>query len=212
SLPTGTAPVLVPTGGFGIDGDLLAKSPVNGIGDWLPDTSGSGGVLSASGCPLNSLTTYHLIDAANNPIDNNFNSGKADDDPNTWTWVLNPVGKKVDVKHALIHASKDANGHTWLTLAATRESNNGDAYVDFEFLQNSLSVVTNADGTGGAFSSAGTNGGRTINDFVLSITLTGGGSTPSLCVYRWNQVGVDNQGNPTYDYTNATSALPANSV
>src|ERR1041384_1629176 len=50
--PSGIAPVLVPAGGFAIDGDLLANTPNLGSGDWLPGTNGTGGVLDATGAPL----------------------------------------------------------------------------------------------------------------------------------------------------------------
>src|SRR6266581_1932308 len=211
-VTNGIAPISPPNGGFSIDGDLVANTPTGGIGDWLPGALGSGGsVLDASGCPLDPSTTYHLLDAADSAQDDNFQSGKADDDPNTWSWAYSPVGDKVDLKHALIHTAKDSSGQQWVVVGATRQSNNGDAYVDFEFLQNALTLTNDANGHGG-FSSAGPNGGRTINDFVLAITLTGGGTTPNLCVFRWNQVGVDNHGNLLFDYTNATASLPANSV
>src|SRR5262245_54394882 len=61
--PTGVAPVNVPTGGFAIDGDLLANTSVAGVGDWLPHEGGTGGaVLDASGVPLNPTTTFHFVD------------------------------------------------------------------------------------------------------------------------------------------------------
>src|ERR1051325_11888918 len=41
--PAGTALVTVPTGGFALDGDLQANTPVSGIGDWGAGSSGSGG-------------------------------------------------------------------------------------------------------------------------------------------------------------------------
>src|SRR6185369_12245848 len=41
ALP-GTARVVTPAGGFGIDGDLLANTPTNNVGDWLPNSSSSG--------------------------------------------------------------------------------------------------------------------------------------------------------------------------
>src|SRR5678816_2659734 len=57
--PAGIAPVSLPTGGIAIDGDLLANTPAANVGDWLRMTniaSGTGGgVLNASGVPLNNL-------------------------------------------------------------------------------------------------------------------------------------------------------------
>jgi hypothetical protein len=49
-------------------------------------------------------------------------------------------------------------------VAADRRSDNGDAYMDFEFLQNTLTI-----NPGGTFTSAGPDGGRTVNDFVLTL-------------------------------------------
>src|SRR5690348_8484515 len=43
-LQTGVAPISPPIGGFGIDGELIANTPMSGVGDWLPDSSGLGGV------------------------------------------------------------------------------------------------------------------------------------------------------------------------
>src|SRR2546427_650464 len=51
--PAGVAPVLIPAGGFGIEGDLLANTPTASVGDWLASTNGAGGgVLNAAGVPL----------------------------------------------------------------------------------------------------------------------------------------------------------------
>ncbi len=200
SPANGTAPVLVPTGGFGIYGNLLANSAPDpaGVGNWLPGSAGAGGnVLDANGCPLDATTTFHL-----------FNSGdafaggdKADDNPNTWTWAAGSVLTKDTLGDVLIHVSKAAYGHTWIMAAATRESGIGESYVDFEFLQNTL--TQNADGT---FTSAGPNGGRTVNDFVLALTLTGGGSVPGLCVLSWQPVSGG------FDYIDETTSIPTGAV
>src|ERR1041385_2739394 len=65
--PAGTALVTVPTGGFALDGDLQANTPVSGIGDWVAGSSGSGGfVLNNDGTPVNGTTTFHLTDLFNN--------------------------------------------------------------------------------------------------------------------------------------------------
>lgn len=42
-----------------LDGDLLANTPISGIGDWVPGPSGSGGyVLNSNGTPVNGATTF----------------------------------------------------------------------------------------------------------------------------------------------------------
>src|ERR1043166_1527923 len=199
--PTGGAPVLVPAGGFAIDGDLQANTPGVNVGDWLPGTGGTGGsVLDANGIPLNSATTFHYVDLYNSGSDNTFTGGKWTDDPNTWGWTQSKANSKTDINNVLFHIASDANGHSLLIIAADRLSTAGASYIDFEFLQNTLS--TNANGT---FSSSGPNGGRTTNDLVLSLAFTSGGSVADFLAYRWQT----NSGNGGFTYFDGTASLPA---
>jgi hypothetical protein len=159
-----------------------------------------GNVLDALGVPLNPATTFHFIDPWNSGSDNNFHSGlKFDDNPNDWTRVFNPVNSKEDINNGLMHFAKDANGHTWVIVAADRRTDNGEAYIDFEFLQKSLTINPS-----GHFVSAGLDGGRTVNDFVLTLELTNGGSTAEFFVERWE---ANSHGG--FDYVDRTTALPA---
>ena len=208
----GTAPVNPPTGGFGIDGDLQANTNVallvyTNIGDWVPGPAGSGGnVLTAAGAPLDTANTYYLTDPFNTN-ENNFAGGlKYFDDPSTWTWVVNPVPGKNDINHGLLHFTTDASGNLWVAVASDRRESNGDAFLDFEFLQNTLSITgTN----GGGFTSAGPHGGRTVGDFLLTLSLSQGGSTAGFDVERWQT----NAGVPLgFTYTNRTSLVPTGSV
>src|SRR5262245_25840160 len=74
--PSGTVPLSVPAGGFGIDGDLQANTPAVGVGDWVPGPAGSGGsVLDSAGNPISSINTFHLIDAYESAFDDNFAGG-----------------------------------------------------------------------------------------------------------------------------------------
>src|SRR5437879_2658328 len=200
--PTGTAPVTSPSGGFAIDGNLQANTPVSGVGDWIPGPSGSGGsVMGTNGVPLTAGTTFHLADPFNSASDNTFKGGlKVDDNPNNWAWVTGKPNSKEDINNALIHFTTDANGHNWVIVSADRLSNNGASYIDFEFLQNTLSLTTNPKGPGG-FTSAGPNCGRTVNDFILTLTFTGGGTTAGMCVSRWQASPINACG---YDYVDAT--------
>ena len=201
--PTGVAPVLVPVGGFAIDGDLLANTPTLGVGDWLPGAGGAGGsVLDAKGVPLNPGTTFHLIDPYNSN-DDTFGGGlKWTDNPNTWRWTTGSASAKTDINNVLLHVGSDANGHTWVIIAADRASTSGDSYIDFEFLQNTL--TKNSDGS---FASAGPNGGRTTNDMVLSLDFGSGGSVPDFMAYRWLA-----NGSAGFAYVDATASLPAGGV
>src|SRR5262249_11832625 len=120
--PAGVAPVLSPSGGFSIDGDLMAKAPGANFGDWVPSTNaGSGGsVLDAKGAPLNPTTTFHFTD----PYGGNdlvFVGGKKwTDDPGTWQWTTGKASGKTDINNVLLHVAMDTNGHIWVVIAADR--------------------------------------------------------------------------------------------
>src|SRR5947209_11431894 len=217
--PKGVAPVAPPTGGFAIEGDLLSNTPTSpspfaaNQGDWYAGAGGSGGnVLNndATGTPVNSATTFHLVDAYSSATDDNFAGGdKVHDNPNTWNWTLNPVNDKQDMNNALIHVAKDPiTGHTWIMVAGDRLDNKGDAYIDFEFLQNTLTTTPLVAGIGG-FSSAGPNCGRTLNDFLLTIKLTNGGTVPDFFVSRWEAASGNASCNPatSYDYVDVTTPV-----
>ncbi|MDQ3140999.1 MAG: hypothetical protein M3Q56_02005, partial [Bacteroidota bacterium] len=201
-ISPGTAPVKIPTGGFGIDGDLTSNDPTTGIGDWVPGSAGSGGhVLTSAGVPLNGSTTFHRIDAYLNP-DDNFKSGeKFFDDPNTWEWVTNPLPSKNNVNNVLVHVGHSATGDLWITVAGDRESPSGANYIDFEFLQNTLTQVGVGSGT---FISSGPHGGRTIGDFIISAGISGG---VDFQFWRWEEVSPG-----VYDYIDKTNLIPAGAV
>ena len=203
--PAGVAPVVQPSGGFGIDGDLFANAPTAGVGDWLASTNspGTGGaVLSQAGVPLNPLTTFHFVDPYGGN-DLTFAGGqKWFDNPNTWQWTGGKASSKTDINNVLLHITTDTNGHVWAVIAADRLSTSGDSYIDFEFLQNTLTRNTN-----GYFVSAGPNGGRTTNDLLLSLAFTGGGSGADFFVWRWQA-----NGSGGFTYVDATASLPAGRV
>jgi hypothetical protein len=209
--PTGVAPVLVPSGGFAIDGDLQANTPAVGAGDWIPGVAGAGGaVLDTNGVPLNPATTFHFVDLYNSAGDTTFKGGlKWTDDPNTWTWTSGSASSKTDITNVLMHITTDANGHSWLVIAADRASTSGDSYIDFEFLQSSLTIsntsltITNS----GTFVSAGLNGGRTLNDLLLSLAFTSGGSVADFFAWRWQTNGPG-----SYTYVDVTTNLPTGGV
>src|SRR5262245_20598593 len=74
--PTGTAPVNPPAGGFGIEGNLLANNPTNGVGDWVTNSAGGGAVLRTNGVPFDTQATIHIVDLYDNNSDNIFSGGK----------------------------------------------------------------------------------------------------------------------------------------
>jgi hypothetical protein len=201
--PGGVAPLTFPAGGFGIDGDLMANSPLSGAGDWLPGPGSGGSVLDSSGNPLIPASTFHFIDPFNTTADTTFGGGlKWTDDPNTWSWTSSKPSSKTDINNVLLHMGTDTNGHTWTVIAADRASTSGDSYIDFEFLQNTLTRNSN-----GTFTSAGLQGGRTTNDLLLSLAFTSGGSVADFLAFRWQP-----NGSGGYAYVDVTSNLPIGRV
>ncbi|HEX5221955.1 MAG TPA: hypothetical protein VFZ59_20500 [Verrucomicrobiae bacterium] len=205
-LPGGGAPITTPAGGFGIDGDLLANSPLAGIGDWTANTNlapGSGlGVLNAAGASLDPLRSFRFVDAFNDTGDQIFAGGdKWMDDPNTWNWTTGKPSSKTDINNVLLNIGTDTNGHIWAVIAADRLSTSGESYIDFELLQSPLTLNGN-----GAFASAGPNGGRTTNDVLLSIGFTSGGKVADFTAWRWQA------GGGGFAYSDVTSVLPADKV
>src|SRR5262245_4170826 len=203
--PAGVAPVVVPSGGFGIDGDLFANTPSANVGDWVTNSASGGGVLTAAGVPLNATTTFHFIDSytTNDII---FSGGlKWTDTPTNWTWTTGKANGKTDINNVLLHTTTDSDGHSWIAIAADRESTSGDSYIDFELLQNTLTRT--GSGGGGGFTSAGPHGGRTTNDLLLSLAFTSGGSVADFFAWRW----VSN-GSGGYEYVDVTANLPVGRV
>jgi hypothetical protein len=201
----GIAPVISVNGGFAIDGDLFANTPRTNVGDWMisPSNPGSGGaLLDAAGVPLDPIQTFHYVDPynGNDPV---FSGGsKWTDNPNSWKWATSKASAKTDINNVLLHLTEDTNGHTWLLIAGDRRSAGGDSYIDFEFLQNTL--TKNANGT---FSSQGPDDGRTAKDFLLSLAFGGGGQLAGVFAWQW-------QGNTSggFQYVDITATLPPTHV
>ncbi len=165
------------------------------------------GVLDASGNPVDATNTFHRIDlTGNNDLDVFAESDKVFHDPNTYNWKAGSVPQKDDIQNGLIHISvHPITGDLWVVMAGDRRAENGDSYIDFEFLQNTL--TKNFDGT---FTSLGPDGGRTVGDILLTIELTKGGGQASFFVQRWLS---DGSGGFTYvDFTPAagTAFVAAN--
>src|SRR6266404_330908 len=201
--PAGVAPVISPTGGFGIEGDLFANMPSANVGDWITNSLTGGGVLTRSGAPINASTTFHFIDQYGGSNDVVFAGGlKWTDNPTNWSWTIGNVNGKTDINNVLLHTAADTNGHSWIMIAADRLSTSGDSYIDFEFLQNTLARTNN-----GAFLSAGPHGGRTTNDLLLSLAFTSGGSTADFFAWQWRP-----DGSGGFAYVDVTTNLPAGRV
>ena len=194
----GIAPVNLPSGGFNIDGSLLSNST---NGDWVDGTGSGGFVLANSGTPLNTKSTYHLYDEYNSGTDDIFGGGdKVSDNPNSMTWSVGTANNKTDMNNALIHFTTDANGNVWFVFAADRLSNSGNAYIDFEFLQDGLTKTA----TGFSTTASNSTGGRTEGDFLLTVYFESG--VAKFDIQRWTLV------SGVWQYKTYYTSLPANSV
>jgi hypothetical protein len=206
--PFGIAPDGDP-GGFEIQGNVVATAG-GGHTAWVANGAGTTGVLDESGLPKNPIVTFRFIDPYNSQSDSVFSQGdRVNDDPNTYTWKGGRPLKRMDINNFCVHFSRDTLGHLWITLSGDRLSTSGGtACIDLEFLQNTLSL-TSFNGTSGGFTSAGPNCGRTVGDFILTLSFTNGSTTPGFGVSRW----VPSTTQPCgYDYVDATSLLPAGAV
>jgi hypothetical protein len=175
-------------GGFEVDGNLFANNPggIIGLGDdWLSGAAGPGtGVLNKNGSPKDPLTTFHVLDKVGGADLTVFDgSNKVDANPNTYKWKTGSAPQKDDIQNGLAYFSEDNSGNHWMRVAGDRQSTSGDSYIDYEFLQTTL--TKNANGT---FSSAGAANGRTVGDILLTIHLAQGGSQAEFYAQRWQAV------------------------
>ncbi|MEX6686540.1 hypothetical protein QTN47_03490 [Danxiaibacter flavus] len=178
------APVYPPAGGFRIDGGLKANTPTANQGDWVAGPGGTGGfVLTDSGVAVVGATTGLKRDAYNSNLDFIFTTGsKFDDSIPALHWTQSTAPNKNDINNAMYHVSRDtSNNNQWIIIGGDRLSTSGTSYIDFEFLQNTLA----RNPSGGGFTGGGPNGGRTINDLVISMEYTNGGVAANVFFYQW---------------------------
>jgi hypothetical protein len=192
----GIVPMMPPTGGLDIEGNLRANTPTAGKGDWLPGTGGTGmSVLNAAGVPIDADITYHSVDLFVSG-DDVFNGGqKKNDNPNSMTWRrANPSPAKCDINHFLMHVAEDPNtNHTWIAISGDRQVTNGNSFISLQFLQKTLTQVPDNKLTtlNGTFQSDAPNstGGRTVGDLQVSAEFLNGGGNPNLYLERWELSG-----------------------
>ncbi len=199
----GTVTVLVPNGGFGIDGDAYCNTPTPNIGDWFVCTSPSphpgtgGGLFNPDGSIIDPTRTFFLQDDWGTFDATTFTtSNKIDMNPNVYEWgPSNNLLAKDDMQNVGAHfafTGPNETGDLWCIFAADRQVVNGDAYIDFEFLQKPLTIMgaiydSNGKiiGGEGGFESEGTEGGRTVNDLLVTLIFTNGGTSAEVQIRVW---------------------------
>ncbi|MCK5400539.1 MAG: hypothetical protein KAJ28_02805, partial [Flavobacteriaceae bacterium] len=199
----GTAPVQTPLGGFGVDGDAFAGTPMptyEFVGDWFfadpsdPVGADPGGIFAPDGLSLlydNSF--FYQDDITNNDPTIFTSSNKIDHDPSTYTWGAGSSPNKNEIQNVGAHFTNgDGVGSNlddlWVLFAADRQVTNGSSYIDFEFLQKPLTMFADLSGVSGGFVTEGEDGGRTIGDILVTIEFTQGGVAANVVVRRWQPV------------------------
>ena len=161
----GVVPVENPSGGFGVDGDAFSNTPTPNyldVGDWFNDYisyPGTGGsLLDEFGEPIDpNMTTFYRDSLSGDPDFTIFlEKAKINEHPNTYTWGEGNVPNKNEIQNVGIHFSwgdPTVMGYSdgspvgygdpndlWCLFAADREVTNGSSYIDFEFLQKTLTT------------------------------------------------------------------------
>ena len=215
----GVVPVDPPSGGFGVDGDAYANFPTSSIyddvGDWfydpgLYDGPGRGLIDLNTGLPIYPTRTIFLQDPWNTADPSTFTtSSKIDDAPNSYTWgTTNNLLPKNNMQNVAAHfawSGTNETGDLWCIFAADRQVVNGDAYIDFEFLQEPMTITgaiydpdgLNIIGGSGGFLSSGPDGGRTLGDILVTLIFTNGGTAATVEIREWMATGKQNQ---PYEY------------
>ncbi|MFV8343372.1 T9SS type A sorting domain-containing protein [Flavobacterium sp. XS2P39] len=158
-------------------------------------------------------------------------SNKINDNPKTYTWGAGSSPNKNEIQNCGVHFSygdpniyggvTDASGNfisptpapgikgvatdLWCLFAGDRQTINGSSYIDFEFLQESLTItgatfgpvdpktgVAAINGGSGTFLTGApdSTGGRTVGDVLITIEFTQGGGEATVVIRTWQQVGA----------------------
>jgi hypothetical protein len=226
---TGIVPVQQPAGGSGVDGDAIANLssvpdvPGPGVGDLFcyPTYPGTGGCVvdNSTGLPYDPTKTFVVLDRYENDLTIFTLSNKINDNPNTYTWGAGNNPPKNEIQNAGAHFSYGSaavqslvNGvlgpfgdpdDLWCLFAGDRKETNGSSYIDFEFLQKSLTITGavygnpgnpfEITGGSGAFVSdaPASTGGRTLGDILVTIEFDQGGGEANVSIRRWTLVGAE---------------------
>ncbi|MES2617527.1 MAG: hypothetical protein V4613_06605, partial [Bacteroidota bacterium] len=205
---------------FNIDGYVVRQS--SAYGDWARGTQTTGTdsayLFFNSGAPKNIPLTFHTRDVFGSGDDVFDGGNKTNANPSNWGWKYGTVPNKDDMHNVGVHFSEASTGDMWAVLAGDRYTVNGTSYIDFEFLQNTLSATPPSGSTKGSISSAGPNCGRTVGDILVTVEYTNGGSVDSIYYYRWaaasggcsyNWVSFTVAGGTSFGFSNDTTiAVP----
>jgi len=99
---------------------------------------------------------------------------------NSYNVAVGPVNNKTDLSNVYAATHTRADGHPEVYFGAERLVNNGEAHVDFEFLQSVSSLAPCATGVGAL------TGHRAQGDMLVAVDFTNGGSLAGFSVRQWH--------------------------
>ncbi len=102
-----------------------------------------------------------------------------------WDWDMGDGGpQKNDITNTYFHTRVDpVTGDRWVFVGAETRSINGDSHADFEFNQAGVIQVGETDGE---LIGLGPDGGRTVDDFLITIDFETGGESPVASIRFWD--------------------------
>ena len=200
------------------------------IGDWFAYPGGTGGAVFPANYALpnggdfegvinfanEDMTYFFRDDISNNDPTIFLGSNKINDDPETYEWGAGSSPNKNEIQTAVAHftygdaALGGDPDDLWVIFAADRQVTNGSSYIDFEFLQNSLTRTGTSSGT---FVSEGPDMNRTVGDVLVTIEFTQGGGAANAVIRTWQANGSGGYEYMLYtDYPSGTIFITNNIV
>ena len=207
----GNVPVKYPNGGFAVDGDAFANTPISGIGDWYEYTGTGGSVFFQGGVitpPAYTIVASFLDQYRGDGLDDTTTfpgTNKINDNPNTYAVGTGNVAPKDDMQRAVgvftwgdpslttpTYVAQGNASDLWCIFAADRWKVNGASYLDFEFNQKAMTItngmiVSMADEFD---ADDDPTGGRTPGDILVTIEFVQGGGVGNIFVDRWSKDGI----------------------
>jgi hypothetical protein len=184
-----------PVGGFRINGTLKVTTSA---GDWVKGTGIGDSVFKADGNLIYpnylahpTLNAKLIRDRYNDNLDTIFSGSAFSDNPNTWKWAVGKATNKCDINNGMYLVTATTT-NKWMILGGDRYTTTGTSYIDFEFLQGTLtrnsSSSNPANPNGFTYvppTDSSLFGGRVRGDFVLSMEYSNGGTNATVHYYRW---------------------------
>jgi len=128
-----------------------------------------------------------------------------------WTWGNGSgLPQKDDLTNTYLYSTRDLNGHQWLIFGMEFRATSGDKHGDLEWNQAGIQVN---GATSGTLVGLGDFGGRTPEDFIISVDYEGGGTQPSASFRVWDGtvlefMEVEPPANSVYIRTNLDGPVP----